>query len=161
MPITPAAKGMEVSKPTLSTLLTPVALIIVGSQNVTPYIPIKRQKYMKLISHTMPLPKASRRECLCFACDSASIFFSRTCFSSSDNQVALGILSSRYKYTTMPMTTDGSPSNKNNHCHPAQPKLPASDCIIHPEAGPPMTPETGFAAMSKATILPRQYEGYQ
>ena len=61
----------------------------------------------------------------------------------------------------MPRTTEGMPSSRKSHCHPAMPCLPENSCMIQPDSGPPTTPEIATAVMNNAMIRPRLSCGNQ
>jgi hypothetical protein len=50
MPITAAPNGISGQQADVSASVTPVALMIVGSQKLTPYSPITNEKYVRLIT---------------------------------------------------------------------------------------------------------------
>ena len=50
---------------------------------------------------------------------------------------------------------------RNSHCHPLRPFQPSMVCMIKPDNGPLITPESGMAAMNTAVKRVRRETGTQ
>src|SRR5471032_444175 len=161
MPITAAPNGIADSKPMSSASFTPVALIIVGNQKLTPYSPITNEKYVRLINQTRPLLSTSRTGISTFSTLSFAIFRSSKSRSSAVSHFAFAIRSSMKMNTTIPTTIDGMPSSKNNHCHECQPLTPSKFFMIQPDTGPPINPDNAIAVMNNVVMRPRRSAGNQ
>ncbi len=92
---------------------------------------------------------------------SAAMLRSSTAFSSGVSHLAWLIRSSRKASTHSPTSTDGMPSSRNIHCQPAQPLWPSNVCMIQPDSGPPITPDSATAVMNHVVVRPRRSAGYQ
>ena len=60
----------------------------------------------------------------------------------------------------MAKSSAGAPSMRNSHCHPLSPCQPSMLCMIIPDNGPLMTPDSGIAAMNTAVKLARLASRY-
>ncbi len=80
--------------------------------------------------------------------------------SSSDSQDTSSGWSASSQSRLMPISTTGSPSTMNSHCHPAMPATPSMPSN-QPDTGPPMTDDTGIATMNHAIIRVRYCAGNQ
>ncbi len=91
----PNAYGIADSRPMSTADLTPVDLMIDGSQKLKPYCPIELPKYTSARIQTLPLLNTSRSEWPVLPWPSASILWASSAFSAGFSQPALAMPSSR------------------------------------------------------------------
>jgi len=60
-----------------------------------------------------------------------------------------------------PVSTEGSPSSRNNHCQPRSESSPSANCRMAPDSGAPMTLDTPTAVMNRAMTPARRLVGNQ